>query len=163
MILSNNSQQYADDDLPLTNRSSALVETSGKIRILREPGHEAGLNKAHFDVALSADVKQWFNEIVYTHRTCKSGPFLCQKILSFYCSRPDTLDLALKLFAQAPDCSNPKANSLSTHFIKTLADYNRQVLLLGQARPACNDNLQVGHGSVAKTVELITHPKIRKK
>lgn len=113
-----------------------------KIRILREPGYEAGLNKESFNVRLSPDVRQWFDDIVKEQRWCKSGPLVCLKILHFYSNRTDVLELALKLFAQAPDCGNPKANSLSTHLIKTLPDYTKQ-LPAEMKHVGLNSNLQM--------------------
>lgn len=67
---------------------------------------------------MTQEEAEWFEHLKSVHRNFKVGPFVSQAIKPFYQTRGDLHEIVLKLFANTPDNSNPKTNSLSYKLIK---------------------------------------------
>lgn len=57
------------------NLANELQKQNTGIKIIKELGSEAGLNKSDFDIKLDANAQQWFDQIHQYWRQCKLIPF----------------------------------------------------------------------------------------
>lgn len=115
---------------PSTQNSSFgvdLTDNCGPIRIVKSLGYQAGLNKQDFEIGLSEDEDKWLEHLKDIHRNFKVGPFVSEAIKHFFQSAGDIHGVVLRLFAQAPDNSNPKTNSLSYKLIKELENHMKSL------------------------------------
>ncbi|XP_001861848.2 exonuclease mut-7 homolog [Culex quinquefasciatus] len=98
-----------------------------RIKIVPHLGWRAGLLEQDFEIELVPEtIATWFEGFKDSFKTYKKGPIISQRLQMFYMNTQNPFEWALKLFANCPDHSSPKSNSLAYTVIEELNSFKKR-------------------------------------
>lgn len=122
-----------------------------KITVLPDITIRAGLNGENFDAALPLDVENWFQSYKQMWTIYKNTPTMVETLGTLYANCDNPLLIALKLFANCPDCINVKNKSLPFTIMEKISTFKA-------SRPEianqCTDNMRMVAFNFVKEQQL---------
>ncbi|XP_055681549.1 exonuclease mut-7 homolog [Lutzomyia longipalpis] len=96
-----------------------------KMRIVPDKTHTAGLHGKPFDASLAPEIQAWYDEFKQIWNQYKKGPVVTKSLELFYSSCDNPFLMSLKLFADCPNLSNIKPNSMPYAILEELQKYKK--------------------------------------